>query len=170
MRYSLRPATENDIVDMYNISRAAHRLEAYGMFIPESGLERFRNYYRWSKRRRAAFARSMTGFIRQDGSIALVATRGKTIVGYTLAVHDAPDHVVLKGLFVRPQYQGQGVGRELFEASYRDTRPGTTVSLEVLARNTRARGLYEKQGFRAIGPASKRFFGASLITMVKLIH
>lgn len=170
MHYSLRPATEHDLIDMYNISRAAHRLEDYGMFIPPSGLERFRNYYRWSKRRRELYVRKLTRLIHESSSVILVAEKGGVAIGYTLARFTASDRLHLKGLFVRPQYQGQGVGKALFEASCRAAEPGVTIELEVLASNQRARSLYEKQGFQVIGRADKRFFGADLLKMVKLIH
>lgn len=170
MHYSLRPATEYDLIDMYNISRAAHRLEDYGMFIPPSGLERFRNYYRWSKRRRELYVRKMIRILHDSSSVVLVAQKGGVIIGYASAQFTTPDRMHLKGLFVRPQYQGQGVGKALFEGSCQAARTGATIELEVLASNQRARSLYEKQGFQVTGHADKRFFGADLLKMVKLIH
>lgn len=169
MKYFVQPATEQDLAEMYNVSRAAHRLEDYGHFIPPAGLERFRERYRWSKRRRELFIRKMTRHIKDPSSIVLVAKNGRSIAGYTLAVYDAPAHLTLKGLFVRPAYQGQGIGKVLFAASFEDAVPGTVIELEVLAKNARAQALYKTQGFVTSGVARKRFFGAELITMTKRV-
>jgi ribosomal protein S18 acetylase RimI-like enzyme len=167
MKYVMQPATEQNLGEMYNISRAAHRLEEYGHFIPPAGIERFRERYRWSKRRRELYIRKMTGYIQNPAAIVLVAKKGKAIAGYALAVYDSPAHLVLKSLFVRPSYQGQGIGKALFTASHRDVPPGTVVELEVLAKNARAQALYMQQGFTVSGVARKRFFGAELVTMTK---
>lgn len=167
MKYVVQPATEHDLGEMYNISRAAHRLEDYGHLIPLAGMERFRERYRWSKRRRELYIRKMTRHIQDPASIVLVAKKGSALAGYTLAVYETPVHLILKGLFVRPTYQGQGIGKILFAASQRDASPGTVVELEVLAKNARAQSLYAQQGFAIMGVAQKRFFGAELVTMTK---
>ena len=68
----------------------------------------------------------------------------------TLIVNRHPDHMYLSGLYLLPQYQGQGIGstimRELLSEAQSHKVP---VRLRVLNVNSQARRLYERLGFVA---------------------
>lgn len=57
------------------------------------------------------------------------------------------------GMGVAKDYRGQGLGKQLIEATLNDARQKgfERIELSVYARNTRARALYEKVGFKLEG-------------------
>ncbi len=85
---------------------------------------------------------------------ALVSVEGDTLLGFTLLSfkeemlsHEPSAH--LEVLVLSKEAEGRGVGKALIEATETVAREGgaTSMSLHVFARNTRARGLYERMGF-----------------------
>ncbi len=62
----------------------------------------------------------------------------------------APDLIYIEGLAVREAHRGRGIGSRLLEEAERQTRlkRGGRVALHVLHRNTAARRLYERVGFK----------------------
>ena len=91
----------------------------------------------------------------------LVAREKEKILGF-IGIHDH----FMDMLFVDADMQRRGIGtallRELIgEAERRGVRQ---TELDVVAENRRARGLYEKMGFRAVAtlPAAIRFTDGSL--------
>lgn len=81
---------------------------------------------------------------------------------------------LMDGLFVAPQARGQGVGTGLLGAVAAEARRRgyAEVRLDVIDGNDRARALYEREGFRAVGTQSTGFlrhvFGfRSATTMVR---
>lgn len=60
---------------------------------------------------------------------------------------------LVDGLFVAPHARGQGIGSALIEALAAEglARGYPELRLEVIDENTRARALYERHGFAAIG-------------------
>lgn len=154
---------------MYNVSRAAHRIEDYGPLIPAANHERFRDYYRWSKRRRARFVTKMEALLADPRSRAFVAVKGDDVLGYVLAAYEAPDHLTLKGLFVRPRHQGQGVGASLMEYLLSRIAAGTNVRLSVVQHNSPAIRLYERFGFRFNSYEARRFYGARQQRMMLML-
>lgn len=71
-----------------------------------------------------------------------VARRGGRVIGYMLIDAEELDH-----LYVHPDSQGQGVGTALLHKAF--SLSPRRVLLATAQRNTRARGFYEKHGFRA---------------------
>ena len=74
--------------------------------------------------------------------------------GMTLSVLDRPVEngtLLMDGIFVSSAARGQGVGTRLLDAVKRKARElgSTTVRLDVIDTNPRARALYERQGFVA---------------------
>ena len=83
----------------------------------------------------------------------IVADDGTRLGGVAFAASSDPEKklVVLHQLYVRPDCQRQGIGRDLL-AEITDAFPdATTMRLEVEAANTRAVGFYEAHGFAAVG-------------------
>ncbi|GAD55561.1 LOW QUALITY PROTEIN: mobC protein [Limimaricola cinnabarinus LL-001] len=60
---------------------------------------------------------------------------------------------LIDGIFVAPEARGRGVGSRLIEALAQEARSGgyREIRLEVIDENLRARALYERRGFRAVG-------------------
>ncbi len=60
---------------------------------------------------------------------------------------------LMDGIFVAPDARGQGVGSALLDAVTAEAaaRGFAEVRLDVIDSNPRARALYERQGFRAVG-------------------
>ncbi|MGD9330960.1 MAG: GNAT family N-acetyltransferase [Desulfobacterales bacterium] len=76
----------------------------------------------------------------------------------------APGDLYLDGIAVTPSHQGRGVGTALITAFENRARENgfTTVSLEVIDTNPRAKKLYSRLGYRAVathamGPFSRLF-------------
>ena len=159
MNPTLRAACARDIAAMYTISCDAHRSEVYRSMIPVEHYDHFAAAYTPNAKKQAAFTRRMTDVLRDPQANIWVAEIDGTVVGYTLA---GPGRGVwlLKGLFVAPEYQGQGIGRQLFRTSYRAAPPNTPVELKVIASNARAIRMYEQEGFVRVGLAEEVFFGA----------
>ncbi len=63
---------------------------------------------------------------------------------------------LMDGLFVAPQARGRGVGTELLAAVAAEARRRgyAEVRLDVVEGNDRARALYEREGFHAVGSQS----------------
>ena len=96
---------------------------------------------------------SMEGLERQrlvpDSAFLLAEVSGR-IVAIAFARPAADDHIVLSQLYVLPEAQGRGIGRQLLEASLAAFPHATTVRLEVEPRNVRAVKFYERVGFRVV--------------------
>ncbi|WP_181310483.1 GNAT family N-acetyltransferase [Nocardioides campestrisoli] len=96
---------------------------------------------------------------------ALVAvTEDDVPVGYALLQQhtQAPSHahvVLLNGLAVDPERQGQGIGRLLLEATRAEARRrgATKLSLRVLSTNEDAMRLYRSHGFVVEGTLRGEF-------------
>jgi len=77
---------------------------------------------------------------------------GGEIIGYTvLAIAEGESHIL--NLCVRPESQGQGVGRLLLDGVMETAKrlDVTQVLLEVRPSNTRALSLYHAYGFNELG-------------------
>jgi ribosomal protein S18 acetylase RimI-like enzyme len=85
---------------------------------------------------------------------------------------------LMDGIFVEPAAQGRGVGSCLLEAIAQEAaaRGYEEVRLDVIDSNARARALYERRGYRAVGhhatgPLSRHVFGfRSATTMVRRLQ
>jgi ribosomal protein S18 acetylase RimI-like enzyme len=165
MEYRLRAAQLKDRTAMYAISRAAHNLSDYALFIPAAQHAKFARQYRWSWRQRSHFLRRLKMKMRDQNSRVIVAEAQGVLLGYMIASFKGPNHLVLNGLFIHPRYQGQGIGAALLDASFADTPDHCTVTLEVLEENKKAQSLYVRRGFRMTRRLDKYFFGGQLIEM-----
>ncbi len=83
---------------------------------------------------------------------------------------------LMDGIFVAAQARGQGVGSALLTAVTAEAaaRGFAEVRLDVIDSNPRARALYERQGFRAVGtqkmgPLGLLFGFRSATTMVRAV-
>ncbi len=78
-------------------------------------------------------------------------------IGYSLLTsywcnEDGGNVVVLDELYVNPDFQHKGVGCKFLEWIYENFKEkATTITLEVLTTNTKAKNLYEKLGYKEDG-------------------
>lgn len=166
MSIHIRPATEDDIDALYEISCAVHLGELYRELIPAEHYDRFVERYTPSTARLARFyEKFVTRFHDPEWHTWVAVDETKTVVGFTVA-HEQGAVLMLKSLFVSEPHQGEGIGRALFETSCQLARPDQTILLEVLEKNNRAIGLYEKQGFRR-GPVIDEYYGGPMVQMYR---
>lgn len=166
MGMKLRFATFSDIPVLFAMSCRIHRLDPYTSLIPPPQRERFLHAYAPGSKLEKKFADKLTRFITTPNHWVYVAEVDGAIAGYRLAERQG-DGIYMHGLFVDPNHQGKGVGRALFTEPLLAAKPGDTVHLTVLKGNSRARQLYESEGFVAVGESPKTFYGAVQEDMTK---
>ncbi len=82
----------------------------------------------------------------------VLADDGRTVAGMAFAVADEDGQTVhLRQLYVRPDFQGRGVGGLLFEEISVCFPEAKRIRLEVEEANLRAVAFYEALGFRRAG-------------------
>lgn len=166
MSATIRPATQTDIDTMFAITCAVHLSDIYKTLIPPSAYLRFLDRYKPSVKRHEAFVQKTTKRLTSRDWYVWVAEDAGKVCGFTLA-HDAGRVLELRGLFVDEQYQGRGIGKQLFDVSCSVAREGQTVSLEVLADNARAIHIYERAGFHTVTEVAPDYYDAPMIRMQK---
>jgi ribosomal protein S18 acetylase RimI-like enzyme len=84
----------------------------------------------------------------------LLARSGPEIAGCVALRRIDGELCEMKRLYVRPAFQGQGIGRSLAEVVIAEARQAgyTTMKLDTLAFMTAAMSLYESLGFRDSAP------------------
>jgi ribosomal protein S18 acetylase RimI-like enzyme len=97
--------------------------------------------------------------LKGDDSAVLFAINTKNeLVGITAVIFNQKQkikhsaHIV--SVFVKPEYQGQGIGRQLLQAAIARARQNPDVEilrLEVMTTNTPAYNLYQSLGFKNVG-------------------
>ena len=84
----------------------------------------------------------------QPNAEFLVADDGKQLGGMAYAAADAAGtSVMIRQLYVRPAFQGCGIGGMLLDEIIESFPDATLFRLEVEEANTRATGFYVSQGF-----------------------
>lgn len=163
MSVHIRSATIKDLPRMYRISVAAH-VAGYATFIPEAERERFDKKYVVTSEGEAKFIDKMTARLEDPSWLFWVAEKDGNVLGYTLAQKVNDHHLLKKGMFVDPEFQGEGVGKALFQASLEPIKSGI-IELSVIENNERAKHIYEKNGFKVVGIDPETYFGATLDVM-----
>jgi ribosomal protein S18 acetylase RimI-like enzyme len=102
------------------------------------------------------------GAIRRGSRIAILVF-GDTVAGYANYGRNRARSLYYDGeiyeLYLRPEFQGLGFGRKLFQAARRDLAQSGMSSLVVwaLSDNANAVGFYRNLGGRAVARSSERF-------------
>jgi ribosomal-protein-alanine N-acetyltransferase len=86
--------------------------------------------------------------------LSRLAVNGERMAGFWIASASVPGNCHTHRVAVHPAYQGQGIGRAMFEALARDARahgPGVeTMTLEVGYGNCAAKAFYRELGFESL--------------------
>lgn len=161
----IRSAELDDIAQLFRISVDAHK-SSYEGLIPQENIARFDKRYTLNEENEAKYSKRMANRIQYPDWRVWVAVDENTneIAGYTLAHIISPTFLQKHGLFIRPDYQGKGVGSQLFAISLTAIESGT-IQLSVIDQNSRAIHVYEKSGFTVVGNDEKTYYGANQIVM-----
>ncbi len=146
---------------MYTISQRTHQ-QSYVTLIPIKKWPAFERQYADTAKNKQRYIAIMSSRLENPSYLIWVAELDGRVVGYTLERKVNKKMVQKKGLFVDPDYHGQGIGEALFRASITSLPKGTQVTLAVIESNTRAKHLYQKFGFSHAGYDLKGFYGARL--------
>lgn len=168
MKPIIRRAVKEDIDGIYRLSCKVHQI-SYTTLIPENEREAFLADFSLSEEtRRRRFEHFLPKLDDPAWYIWVAELAGK-IVGYTKETRTSEHTISKRGLFVDPDYQGKGIGSELFKMSLNVAKPGDTLYLSVIENNLKARRLYEKYGFKVSGYAEGNFYGARLVRMRRTV-
>ena len=86
----------------------------------------------------------------------VVADDGNALagMGYAAMAMDLPKTAMLHQLYVLPQFQGQGIGRDMFAELETCFPDASTMRLEVEPQNGNAIAFYAMLGFQKVGETS----------------
>lgn len=167
MTVTIRPATEDDIDAIYALSCTVHLSPLYQQLIPKTHRAEFNERFTPTNARRASYhERLQRHLANPDWLIWVAEDKNGTICGFT-AARQLETILKLKGLFVSEAFQGQGIGRRLFDASCEAVTSGQPIVLDVIAKNKRAIEFYLRAGFHQIPDTPEPFYGAPMIRMQK---
>lgn len=82
---------------------------------------------------------------------------GDQVVGNVSYERISPTHGYISGLIVRPEFQGQGIGRRAMVAVLKELRNVPYIDLVTHPDNERAIALYESLGFKR-GEVKQNYF------------
>lgn len=101
--------------------------------------------------RRGQFAQSLDN----PNTLACLMFIDKQLVGYSVALC-TPDFTDLLNICIHPQYQHQGLGRQLFQ-HFLSTTDTQAIFIEVRLSNDNAISFYQKLGFETINLRKKYY-------------
>ena len=137
--FSLRPASLDDIEELFAIHRAA-----LGEYIAAT--------WGWDDEWQQKFFRK--GF---DSYVRSVIEVQGVSIGF-LDVTEREEGLYLENIELAPKYQNRGIGTEIIRSLIaRAQAKRTIVRLQVLRANPRARALYERLGFEDVGETETHF-------------
>lgn len=165
MGLRIRFVTKGDLADMYRVSISAHS-KGYEALIPSDHRDSFYQHYSISNKGKAEYEHLMGGHLNDSDYTILCAEIDGKVAGYTVWWRQNEASVQMKGLFVHPDFQGQGIGRALLDAVI-PRFSNLEMYLFVIENNEPARVLYKKYAFVDDGLASELFYGAKQMKMVR---
>lgn len=152
----VRPARAGDASQLADVHAVAWR-EAYSGIIPAVTLERMivrrsAPWWRSALTRRSILVLDVGGAVVGYASFAAMAGRGQ------------PNAAEVQELYLRPEYQGVGLGCRLFAAALKriKARGYRRVLLRALSDNERARSFYERRGGKPVARSEESLGGKAL--------
>lgn len=142
----IRSATSDDIPALTALAQATYTAAFGHSFLPDdltAHLERELSEARFAQ------------IVRDD--TVLVAERDGQLIGYVqLGVTEVPGQWELRRLYVRAEFQSQGVGSALMDAalSHPILPPDAPLVLDVWEHNPGAQRFYRRYGFEIVGTQS----------------
>ena len=105
---------------------------------------------------------------RFKSSLNLVAENNEEIMGYAFFSGNLSNKdVFLESLYVNPNHQGKGIGKQLLLTGIAKFKEPTTLSLTVYKGNSNI-SFYEREGFKVIQENKGDFYGHPVIfTLMK---
>ena len=168
MALTIRSIAPADIPQMFRISVRAHQ-DGYGEFIPADRRDDFDHHYTVNQQNEKIYTNRIVERMRNPRWRFWIAEVDGIVAGYTLAFVKSRTRLLKKGMFVLPEFQGNGVGSQLFQISLTGIESGS-IELTVVEKNIRARHIYEKNGFTVIGKDPVLFYGAQRVLMCLTKH
>ncbi len=141
-------ASKNDIADIMVLEREAFGRDAYPRGFLEEVLDR-------------------------EECIFLKASLKDKTVGYVLALRESNDEGHIISIAVKDSYKGKGIGGKLLEAAEQELakRGAKIIRLEVSEKNTIARRLYERHGYKVIARLPSYYSdNSAALVMVKILE
>ncbi len=152
----VRPARTGDAVQLAEVYAAAWR-EAYAGIIPAITLERMivrrsAGWWRDVLTRRAVVVLDVGGVVAGYATFAPAPTRGQ------------PAAAEVQELYLKPEYQGIGLGGRLFRAVLKriKARGYVRVVIRALAENDRGNAFYVRYGGKLVARTDESLGGRSL--------
>ncbi|PAE13933.1 hypothetical protein CHI02_02190 [Niallia circulans] len=103
---------------------------------------------------------------RLNSSLTLVAESKDEIIGYAFFSGDLyKKDIYLESLYIHPNFQGQGIGRQLLNIGVNKFSNPWTLSLTVYKGNPNI-SFYEKEGFKITKENNGDFYGHPMIFTV----
>lgn len=92
-----------------------------------------------------------------ENNVIYMVREGDRIVGNVMYQMKSPDHAYISGVTIRPDFQGQGIGKAAMEKVLEELRDVPTVDLVTHPDNARAIALYTSLGF-TLGERIENYF------------
>lgn len=154
---TIRRALIGDIPGIRSVLAITWR-DTYATLLSESSIAKVTAEWHAPKVLEAEIGRSATFF-------AVAENSARDIVGMITA--DSQDDIVsIARLYVLPEFQRQGIGKELMEASCRVFPQARRVQLDVEEQNLKGRAFYRKLGLREVGVKSDDIAGTKLTSIM----
>jgi ribosomal protein S18 acetylase RimI-like enzyme len=139
---TIRPAQIGDIPEIGSVLAVTWR-DTYSSFLSESSIAKVTAEWHSPKVLEAEINSSSTFF-------GVAESSSKDIIGLVTA-HSQEELLLIARLYVLPEFQRQGIGKGLIEASCRAFPQAQRVELDVEELNPKGRAFYRKLGFREVG-------------------
>ena len=141
----VRPATEHDVLFLTDVVMVATR--AQGRLPDDVDEAAYREGF-------AAWTHEQVRGEVPDSETSVIEIEGER--AGRLRIVRAPDHHELAGIQLLPAHQGHGIGTHLVEQFLVEARgAGLPARISVEKDNPRARALYERLGFVAVGETER---------------
>lgn len=167
MTVNIRRATEGDIDAMYRLSCSVHLTPLYQKLIPSAQRKEFVERFTPGPEQLEAYRERMRRHLADPDWFVWVAEDTQGTIRASSSARQVEGMFKLKGLFVDEVFQGQGIGKQLFNIKCEAAPPNQPIVLDVIADNKRAINIYTRAGFHQIDFTPEPFYGAPTIRMQK---